>query len=378
MSASNVQPKYYREEDIPDMPPEMKDDMLGLFQVQATSRNEHPMVAYLVAWLEREELDYFVDDVGNILVEKGYCDGKKTFYPCICSHMDTVHQFQDNFKLKIKRKGKHEILLAHSGDHQVGTGGDDKCGIFSCLMALKRFDNIKVAFFSQEEAGLIGSSNVEDWWFDDVGYIIQLDRWGRSDFICKSYYEHTVSEAFLDRVSNAMLTYGYKEEEGLITDSINLWQNGIGVSAVNVSCGYYQHHTPSETVDLNEFYNSLMFTIDIICELGEDRYDHDSYSYADDDDDYYNKVYNSYSNTGSFSTWKNPKSSSVVSYDPNKIKVDLQTIWIALTNLGFNSVMEIKDIDRFYEAYDEARSIGDYADKKDVIDYISKFYEAYY
>lgn len=266
MSAANIQES--RIEQMAKMPESILNRFKKLLFVQSSSNNEKRMVVYIINELKAMGLDYEIDAIGNILVVKG----NAKVYPCIASHMDTVHRIHSSFEIRVNKKQDREIATAWSYKNQVGVGGDDKCGIFACLYMLRLFDNIKVAFFTQEEIGMPGSNEIDTKWFKDVGYIIQLDRWGRGDLICVNGGQSTVNKEFLRAAIVPINTHGYHEEEGLITDSINLWNNNIGISCVNVSCGYYQHHTSVESIDLNEFWNSLCFTKQLITELGEKSY----------------------------------------------------------------------------------------------------------
>ncbi len=288
MSASNIQ--VSRKEKLMAMPSDELEKFIELLHVQSSSDNEKRMVIYLYEQLKEMNLNMEIDAEGNILVVKG----ETNIYPCIVAHMDTVHDIREDYHIKTTTKQKRQIAYAVSNNKQVGTGGDDKCGIYSVLFMLRRLPAMKAVFFSREEIGLIGSSGVDHDWFSDVGYIIQLDRWGRGDLICKYHGSKTVSDNFLTNVKSSMKKFGYKETEGLITDSIGLWKDDIGVSCINVSCGYYQHHTSNETIDLNEFWNSIMFAYDMVMNLGckmyksnpvfvytyKNRYSYDDFDYV--------------------------------------------------------------------------------------------------
>jgi hypothetical protein len=266
MSAINIQSS--RTERLDQMPEKVLENLMGLLYIQSSSHNEKRMVVYLIDRLRELGLDFYIDATGNILVSKG----KTAIYPCIVCHIDTVHDIHDDFNITIENKNERQIAWATTMNEETGIGGDDKCGIFACLKMLRHFKNMKAVFFTQEETGLVGSSRIDHKWFKDVGYIIQLDRWGRSDLICIKGNHKTVSKEFLTNVSPAAKKYGFSPEVGLITDSINLWNNNIGVSCINVSCGYYQHHTSQESIDLNELWNAILFTKDMIEALGEHKY----------------------------------------------------------------------------------------------------------
>jgi len=293
MSANNTQKKK-KADVLQMMPKEIIKDFWPLLKVQSTSRNEHEMVGYIVKRLMSIGLTPSFDRHGNILVTKGSAE----YYPCIVAHMDTVHAIHDDYHIKIMQKGGRESVFAYSNGKMVGTGGDDKCGVYAVMYMLERIKNIKAVFFTQEESGLIGSGSIDHAFFSNVGHIIQLDRWGRGDFIDVYGGEPTVSTEYKYIAEPVLKRYGYDSTEGLITDSINLWSSDVGVSCVNVSCGYYQHHTDKEFIDLNELYNSLLLTYDLIVALGTSRYESkgtpmgygsynqkwSSYSYRDDYD----------------------------------------------------------------------------------------------
>lgn len=251
--------------DIAKMPKRLKNQFLSLLSIQSSSQNEKLMFLYIVKYLERLKLPYEVDGSGNVIVVKG----DATVKPCVCSHMDTVHDFEDDFCIyELDDANGHEYAYAMNDNDSVGVGGDDKNGVFACLYFLKELRNIKVIFFSREEVGLIGSGNIDLKHFKDVGYILQLDRWGNDDFICKTGRDKTVSKKALKKINPILDKYGYKQTGGLMTDSIKLFNRFVGVSCANISCGYYQHHSSEEFIDLNEFYHSLMFTLKLIKTLG--------------------------------------------------------------------------------------------------------------
>jgi hypothetical protein len=246
-----------------------------ILKIQSSSRNESRMMVYLHD-LFKGKYHSYIDKTGNLIVTKG----KSDCYPCIVSHLDTVHEISDDYNVEYIKRENSIHARALSKGLQVGVGGDDKCGIFSCIEMLAKFDNIKAIFFTKEEVGLVGSGDIELGIFDDVGYVIQLDRWGRGDFISKNFGSSTVSPEFKKKANASMKKFGYHHVEGLITDSINLWERQVGLSCINLSCGYYQHHSNMEFIDLNEFYNSLLFTESIIKELGENKYPCDAPVYS--------------------------------------------------------------------------------------------------
>lgn len=274
---------------LEEMPRPLYNDFVKVLNIQSTSSNEKLMWFYIKTWLDSHGINNYTDAAGNIIATKGELS-EGEYYPCVCSHMDTVHSFVDDYKLYffVDEDGNH-VLFAKDGEKKTGIGGDDKCGVYSCLYFLTIFDKLKVVFFTQEESGLVGSNKINLSVFDNCGYIIQLDRWGAHDFICKNSSHNLVSDEYLETINEVLRKYNYEPAIGLITDSVNLFSRNVGISCVNVSCGYYEHHTNSEKIDVNEFYNSLKFTKEVIETLGNKKYAHNRPVYNT------KSTYNSYS-----------------------------------------------------------------------------------
>lgn len=265
MSAQNKQSEHNYKEKLMPMPEKILADFKDLLEIPSSSDMENIMVAYIVSRLHTmNDITFDLDVNGNILVTKGQAET----YPCVVAHMDTVHSIRGMVDVLEVQHGGRTILTSPDG-----IGGDDKCGIYSVFYALKMFKNVKAVFFTQEETGCVGSNAIEHDFFDDCGYIIQLDRWGRGDFIDTYYSDPTVSPEYSEAAAPVLQKFGYKSTEGLFTDSITLHDNGVGISCVNVSCGYYEHHTKNEKIDTHEFYNSLRFLRSLIKALGENRYE---------------------------------------------------------------------------------------------------------
>ena len=241
--------------------------LLDLLMVQTNSENEKLMVLYLDKELKNLKLPYQIDAAGNILVTKG----KAKTYPCVTSHMDTVHNFVDNFKVYTDINDK-DILFAKNGKKRVGIGGDDKCGVFVCLYLLKIIPEIKVVFFSREEVGCKGSTNINKKFFADCRYLIQLDRRGSKDFIQTYWGNKTVSHDFSSEIGLIKKKYKYKNCVGTVTDVMKLWNNKVGVSCVNLSCGYYEPHTKNEYISISDLWHSAKFTKEIINNMKSKKY----------------------------------------------------------------------------------------------------------
>lgn len=189
------------------------------------------------------------DKAGNLLVTKGVAEE----YPCLASHYDQVshHTHPKDFRC-IETNG---IIMGWSDKllRQCGLGADDKNGVFICLNALEKYDVLKVAFFVDEEIGCVGSSQADLSFFDDVRFIIEPDRKNGTDFITSMSGMEVCSEDFIKDCGYA--EYGYKHERGSVTDVLTLLENGLKVSCLNLSCGYYYPHTDQEVTVVGELEN---------------------------------------------------------------------------------------------------------------------------
>lgn len=228
----------------------MKTDLLKqLYGVYSPSRNTKRMRKFLKKEIIKRGGKVVQDEAGNLLVTKGVSET----YPCLASHYDQVsnHTHPKDFRC-IETNG---IIMGWSDKllQQCGLGADDKNGVFICLNALERFDVLKVAFFVDEEIGCVGSDKVDLKFFDDVRFVIEPDRKGGSDFISSMSYMEVCSEDFIK--DSDYEQYGYKFDMGSVTDVLTLLENGLKVSCLNLSCGYYHPHTDQEVTIVSELEN---------------------------------------------------------------------------------------------------------------------------
>lgn len=233
---------------------------------------------------------FFQDKKGNILVTKGKADT----YPCLAAHIDQVRNHTHPKDFQVLQVDN--ILMGWSTKlkQQCGLGADDKNGVFICLNALEKYDNIKIAFFVDEEIGCCGSSVVDMSFFDDCRFVIEPDRREGHDFIwCMSGVD-VCSEDFIK--ASGFEDFGYKFDEGSVTDVLTLLERGLKVSCLNLSCGYYHPHTDQEVTDIDELENcqNLVFhMIDTMTDVYpfefNDRWNskNKDYCYSAYDDDYY-------------------------------------------------------------------------------------------
>lgn len=237
----------------------MKQRLIDILNIPSIPENSILLSHYVLSMCSKLGVSVEIDETGNILITKG----KSEVYPCVVAHLDTVQPYKD---INVyEENGK-----LHS---KIGIGGDDKCGVFICLELLRLMPKLKVALFVGEESACIGSEDVDLKWFDDCGYIIGIDRYGKSDYIDHYFNSKTTSKRFNRAVRDCINAYGYKSHSGIITDVFTLLTNNVGLSCCNMSCGYYFHHTKDEFVIIDDVFNALNLVKDMIYSLGYERYE---------------------------------------------------------------------------------------------------------
>lgn len=317
-----------------------------LYSIHSPSGKENKMIKFLISYIQSLPGDIKLgkDAYGNLYAMKG----KSETYPCVVSHLDQVQRIHSKDFKAIETK---DIIFGYSpSNHQFeGLGADDKNGIFICLEALKKYDCIKVAFFREEETGCRGSSNCQMDFFTDCRFVIQCDRRGNSDLITNIGCLDICSEKFISDIDPEK--WGYKEEQGMITDVESLKENGLSVSAVNMSCGYYNPHTDEE-ITVKRDLEKCWKLVQHIIEDCTDTYLHEV------DENFY----------GMYDEWEiEEELHSILHQDPTMTGADLydmyQTNFPRLTLDDFNRIVE--EYKCFYCDNDEPFNINHNGDKED-------------
>lgn len=93
-------------------------------------------------------------------------------------------------------------------------------------------------------------------------YVVQCDRRGSNDLITSICATELCSTEFI--AATDFNRFGYHVEDGAMTDVLTLKENGLSVSCVNMSCGYYEPHTDHEYTVKSDLFNCLAFVEHII------------------------------------------------------------------------------------------------------------------
>ena len=202
------------------------------------------------------------------------------YYPCVVSHIDTVHKnhttlIENNQRLKIK-ESTDGILTAyhpHTGK-QTGIGGDDKCGVFVCLSLFEHFDILKGAFFVEEEIGMLGSKEADPIFFENVGYAIQFDAPSANwiSEVCSGV--KLFDDEFKTQITQVLSEGGYTKFSIDPFTDVNQLAQKFDFDCLNIGCGYHDQHSDKEYVIIDEVEKSLNMGIKLIDYLGIKKYIH--------------------------------------------------------------------------------------------------------
>lgn len=284
----------------------MKEDfslLKQLFCIHSKSGKEGKIRKLIWNWVRQNvpNAKIMCDKPGNLYIIKGASDT----YPCIVAHMDQV---QDKHSKDFIAYEAEDIIIGFSPKRreQQGLGADDKCGIWIGLKCLQKFEALKLAFFVGEEIGCKGSGQAEMEFFSDCRFVIEPDRKGAEDLITQIGWTPLCSDDFLKDIG--FKKFGYKETDGMMTDIEALKDNGLAISCINLSCGYYKPHTDQEFVYKPALSNCLAFIEHIIKTCTKvyphvdmtSQYERENY-YYDVYDDYYSEIYDMLTNDPSLS-----------------------------------------------------------------------------
>ena len=273
----------------------IKFDLASILAVQSHSYEEKLMTDYIIKQLEYlktidQPVSYYVDEIKsltgkpitNIYVTKGTVSGDE-HYPCFVSHTDTVHDIIDHLFIGTGTKDNKKTLYGYQkleSDYggmfidPAGCGADDKVGIWACLNLIANLDVCKLAFFSAEEMGCVGSSKADKDFFKDVGYALQTDRKGNSDFSLDINGTEMNDKKFRKKIKDLVKRRGFEFTKTFTTDVGQLKKDGINVCMSNLSSGYYNAHQDTEYVVVEEAENTLNLMYDIARRLGLEKQYH--------------------------------------------------------------------------------------------------------
>ena len=246
-----------------------------ILSIPSYSGNERKLVNFICEFLEKNKIPYKVDELFNIYCTKGDAD----IYPCVVAHTDTVHNNNHiDVRTELKKNCRNVLKEAYKGYNAkgkpTGIGGDDKAGVFACLTLLLELPALKAAFFVSEEIGCKGSKEADEAFFENVGYAIQFD----------APFDYMVTEVssgvplfdrrseFFKKANNVLIEYIIPEYGSHPFTDVYALKKLFDFSCINLSIGYYEHHTANEYVILEDVENGIKIGREMIASLGYEKY----------------------------------------------------------------------------------------------------------
>ena len=276
--------------------PKEIEEMTNIFSIQSPSGKEDNMKNHIMKILNTiKGVFYKIDKKGNILVTKGELK-KDQYYPCLVAHTDTVHEIKKNYKVTVTENEVIGPIFKSFYTNKLnqivrcGGCGDDGTGIWLALDILKKVPNIKVLFTVEEEIGCIGAYNVDLSFFKDCGYLVEGDRRGLGDIIFNgSFVDDMASKEFQEMVTETGKKFEFIPTNGSFTDVSKIVERGVGISAVNLSTGYYNPHTDKEYTISKELINTRNLVLKILEVCSYSRFPHKVTSTVYNHNSYYNE-----------------------------------------------------------------------------------------
>jgi di/tripeptidase len=265
------------------------DFLKKVLSIPSVSGDESMVRDYIIEYAKKNGIEYYTDAKKNLYLTKG--SEKMTsgeYYPCVVSHMDTVHgshreliESKTNLIIESSTysEGEDDEMTTLIAKHpitkeQTGIGGDDKCGVYVCLEMFERFDVLKGAFFVEEEIGMLGSRHADDKFFENVGYAIQFDAPSSNwiSEVCSGV--KLFDEDFKEEIKGTLNECGYTKFSVDPFTDVNQLASKYDFNCLNLGCGYYRQHTTSEYVVVEEVSDSIKAGYELITKLGVEKYVH--------------------------------------------------------------------------------------------------------
>jgi hypothetical protein len=254
--------------------------LIEILEIPTVTHAEIQVQKYLKKWAAERNIAWYEDETGNIYFTKGK-PGKNLYFPCLVSHMDTVHEEQIFMAFKgIKKviqieyiEDKTILRAVHpETGKKLGIGGDPLAGVFICLQLIEKLPDVKAAFFIAEEIGMKGSKKADWNFFKDVGYSIQFDA-PQYNWVCKYLFNTPLaSENFFNALIPLFKSFDITNfTSDPFTDALQI-RLKTGLANLVLPCGYYLWHTEDEYVIYEETLRCVELGEAVLNFLGNKRY----------------------------------------------------------------------------------------------------------
>lgn len=213
----------------------LKKNDLQLFE-QIASLSQESLIKAMTAMLHKH--------YGRVVTTRDYIYAEGDYPVALVAHMDTVFPKPPTNVYYDEKKG---VLWSPEG-----LGADDRAGVFAIIKIIESGLYPHIILTTDEEKGGIGASMLtqieKNAPFQDLRYIIQLDRCGTNDCV---FYDCDNPD-FTKYVEG----YGFVEAIGSFSDISELcpsWE----VAGVNLSVGYENEHSIAETLHVAPLLSTI-------------------------------------------------------------------------------------------------------------------------
>jgi len=227
-----------------------------LLSIPGKSGNESEIRNYISKKLMPLVDTMRTDSYGNLLAEKSYGTGRGPVI-MLNAHMDIFKELIPGREI-VKSNG---IWRSSEGI----LGADDRAGIAilfqiaNHLQTTRYNGTVKYILTVEEEIGLIGASEVNPAFLENIDAAFVLDRRGSGDIVTScAGIEYFCTGAFGSAIEEIAATSSvgeWKCTAGGSSDT-RIWATA-GIQSVNLSVGYSNEHTNAESLDVWACYNTV-------------------------------------------------------------------------------------------------------------------------
>ena len=190
---------------------------------------------------------FLKDKYPKVVETNDYIYAEGSIPIALVAHLDTVFEKDKEDRSFLYYDTRKGVMW-----NPNGAGFDDRAGVFAILKIIRDGYRPHVIFTTDEEIGAIGATILtEDSHkspFKELKYVIELDRANEVDCVFYDCY----NEEFIDFVEQ----YGFLEAWGTFSD-IDVICSEWGIAGVNLSIGYKDEHTTSETLNVNAMFSTI-------------------------------------------------------------------------------------------------------------------------
>lgn len=209
-------------------------------------------------WVERFLAPYNPIHMRDLAYVIQVLDANNRVGPVLFScHVDTIH----------RKEGPHVVRYdatkgCYFKDDGEALGADDTAGCWLLLEMVDARVPGTYVFHRGEERGGIGSSGMAcddkySKWLASFSYAVAFDRRGTDSVITHQGFTRCASDAFANALADQLNMHDPEfmyspDDTGVFTDTANYTE--LIPECTNISCGYYNEHTGSETLDLRHLF----------------------------------------------------------------------------------------------------------------------------